>query len=110
MSTSITRGNVLKMFAVGVTFDPASVATITTAEQTVTVPGVQVGDIVLAVNKPSNTAGLGIVNARVSAANTIALTLMNTTAGSVDAGSERYVFVIARGEQPSASLPGIFNA
>jgi hypothetical protein len=109
MSTSIARGNIAKMFAVSVTFDPASVATITTAEQTLTVTGVQVGDIVIAVNKPTNTAGVGIVNARVSAANTVALTFVNPTAGSVDAASESWIFVFGRPERPN-NLPAIFNA
>ena len=59
-----------------------AVSTITTSEQTVTVPGLNVGDAVV-VNKPTHQAGLGIVNARVSAANTLAITFMNTTAGSI---------------------------
>ena len=59
-----------------------AVSTITTSEQTVTVAGLNVGDAVV-VNKPTHQAGLGIVNARVSAANTLAITFMNTTAGSI---------------------------
>jgi hypothetical protein len=97
------------LFAVSVTFDPASVATITTAEQTVTVTGVKLGDIVLAWNKPTNTAGVGPVNARVSAADTLAITFVNPTVGSVDAASESWIFVIARPERPN-QLPSIFNA
>lgn len=105
MSTMIPLGNIFKMRAVQVTFDPASVATITTAEQDITVPGVKVGDIVMAVNKPSLTAGLGIVNARVKAANTVSLQFVNPTAGGVDAGSETYTLVIGRPE----SGPPTFN-
>jgi hypothetical protein len=106
MSTTIARGNIVKMFAVSVTFNPASVATITTAEQTVTVTGVKVGDIVMAVNKPSHTTGVGVVNARVSAADTVAVQFVNPTAGSVDPASETWTFVIARPEP----LGSIFNA
>lgn len=109
MSTNITRGNILKLFAVSVTFNPASVATITTAEQTLTVSGVNVGDIVVSYNKPSNTAGAMPVNARVSAANTIAVTFVNPTAGSVDPASETWTFLIGRPETPGA-LPSIVNA
>ena len=109
MSTSIPRGNILKMFAVAVTFNPASVATITTAEQTATVTGVKVGDIVMCWNKPTNTVGVGVVNARVSAADTLAITFVNPTAGGVDAASETWIFVIARPETPGA-LPSIVNA
>lgn len=76
------------------TLNPASVAAATSAEQTFTVTGLAVGDIVLAVNKPTATAGVGIVNARVSAANTLALTFVNATAGAVDPASESYEIVV----------------
>lgn len=102
----IPQSNLLTIYAVQVTFNPASVATITTAEQDVTVVGVKAGDIVVAVNKPSNTAGVGIVNARVKSADTISLTFVNPTAGSVDPASEVYTLVIGRPESTSAS----FNA
>lgn len=109
MSTNFTRGNVLKLFAVSVTWNPAAVATATTAEQTVTVPGVQAGDVVVSYNKPANTAGAMPVNARVSAANTVAVSFVNPTAGSVDPAQETWTFVIGRPETPG-SLPAIFNA
>lgn len=104
MSTMIPYGNILKLFAVNVTFDPAAVATITTAEQDVTVIGVKVGDIVMTVNKPTLTAGVGIVNARVKAADTISLQFVNPTAGSVNAGSEVYTIVIARPESVGTAV------
>ena len=61
-----------------------AVAANTTAEQVVptTVPGLQVGDFV-AITKPTAQAGLGIVGARVSAANTLAITYVNATAGAL---------------------------
>lgn len=71
------------------TLDPASVAANTSAEQTFTVSGLTTDDNVV-VNKPSVTAGIGIVNARVSAANTLAITFMNSTAGAIDPASEQY--------------------
>lgn len=108
MSTQIVRGNIKTLFAVTVTFDPAAVATITVAEQTMTVPGVLVGDIVVAWQKPSTTTGVGVVNARVSAANTLALAFVNPTAGSVNPASESWTFLIARPETPGA-LPAIVN-
>lgn len=104
MATMIPLGNIYKMRAVQVIFDPASVATITTAEQDISIPGVKVGDIVLAVNKPSLTAGLGICNARVKAANMISVQFVNPTAGAVDAASETYTFVIGRPENTPTSF------
>jgi hypothetical protein len=79
------------------TFNPTQVNTITTSEQTVTVTGVLLDrDVVLSVTKPTHTAGIGIVNARVSADDTIAVTFVNPTAGNIDPPSETYVFVVLR--------------
>lgn len=71
------------------TFNPSSVSANSTSEQTVTVPGLEVG-MVVQVNKPSHTSGLIVGNARVSAANTLAVTLANVTAGAIDAGEETW--------------------
>lgn len=100
MSTIRPMTNLTSMSVLQVTFDPASVATATTAEQTITVPGVAVGDIVVSISKPTNTAGFGIVNARVSAANTIAVTFVNPTAGAVNPGAEVYTILVARPGEP----------
>lgn len=72
----------MKAFTFGSTKTWTSVATITTAEQTVTVPGLLVGDFVR-VEKPTEQAGLGIGNVRVSAANTLAIQFINPTAGGI---------------------------
>lgn len=105
MSTMIPLGNLFKLRAVALTFDPASVAAASTAEQDITIPGVKVNDIVVSVNKPSSTAGLTIGNARVKAANTVSVQFVNPTAGAVDAASETWIIVIGRPE----SLPPTFN-
>ena len=65
------------------TLSPVAVAANTTAEQTLTVTGLETTDIILAVVKPTAQAGLGIVGYRVSAANTLAITFSNNTAGSI---------------------------
>lgn len=93
--TSKILGNVLAMGIVDVTIDPASVATITTAEQTFPVPGLRVGDMVF-VNKPTNTTGLGISGSRVSADDTLALSFVNPTAAGVNAASEIYKVLYIR--------------
>lgn len=78
-------------YVLNATLSPAAVAANTTAEQTFTVFGVQVGDVVY-VNKPTAQAGIGIVGARVSAANTLAITFSNNTAGSITpTASEKYL-------------------
>lgn len=89
MGTGIKGGNIFAFGVVDVVFDPASVATITTAEQAMTVTGVKPGDIVF-VTKPTLTAGLAVAGARVSAADTVQVTFVNPTAGAIDAASETY--------------------
>ena len=54
---------------------PISVAANTTAEQTFTVTGLDINDLVI-VNKPSLDAGIGIGGARVTAADTIGITYL----------------------------------
>jgi hypothetical protein len=81
-----------------VTIDAASVAANTSAEQTFTVNGLKTTDCVV-VNKPSLDAGLAIGNCRVSAANTLAITYINTTAGAINPASEVYKVVAIRREK-----------
>ena len=97
MSTGIIHGNAQSINVVSVTFNPASVAAATTAEQTVTVTGLKTTDLVF-VRKPTLTAGLGIAGARVSAADTLAITFVNATAGALDPGSEVYQVLVVRPE------------
>jgi uncharacterized protein YijF (DUF1287 family) len=90
---------------IDVVFNPASVATITTAEQTTTIPGLRTGDMVIW-QKPTNTAGVGVVNCRVSATDTLAVTFVNPTAGGVDAASETWRFLVIRPD-PSTLLSSV---
>jgi hypothetical protein len=106
MSTSIARGNLLKVFALQISIDVTSKSAATTAEQDITITGVKTGDIVLSVNKPTLSAGLGIANARVKSDDTVAVTFINATAGAIDPAAETYTFVIGRPEP----MGSIFNA
>ncbi|MDR3439875.1 hypothetical protein [Telmatospirillum sp.] len=103
MSSLICRGNILGIFAVGVALTPGSVAANTTAEQTFTLQGAKVGDIV-DVNKPSLDAGIGIANVRVSAANQVAVKFSNSTGGAITPKAEKYTFIIYRPET-AGNLP-----
>ena len=78
------------LFIIRQTLAPAAVGANTTAEQTFAVPGLQVGDSV-DINKASHQAGLSIGNVRVSAANTLAIQFVNTTAGSLTPATEQYI-------------------
>jgi hypothetical protein len=110
MSFSMIGGNIRAMGVLSVSIDPASVAAAITAEQTFTVQGLQVGDLVW-VNTPAvgtgaqqMNAGLGVAGARVSAANTLAIRFINATAGALDAGAATYTVLVVRpGATPGPS-------
>lgn len=101
----IITGNVQSMGVASVTLSPAQVAVNTTAEQTFTVPGVLASDVCVSVSKPTAQAGLGIVGWRVSAANTVAITFANNTAGAITpTASESYKFVMLRPDSAQAGF------
>lgn len=75
-----------------VTVTATSVAPNTTAEQTFTVTGVATGQVVT-VTKPTVDAGIGIVGARVSATNSVAITYANDTAATITpTATQTYLF------------------
>lgn len=100
MSVSSMDGNVRGLFLMTATINPASVAANTTAEQTFTVRGLRASDVLIMVQKPTLSAGLGLVNWRISANNTIAITFSNNTGSGIDAGSEAYKLLVARPDAP----------
>ena len=92
-------------FQLSASLTPAAVAANTTAEQTFNPAGfasLAVGDQVV-VNKPTSQAGLGIVNARVSATGTLALTFSNNTASPITpTAGETYTVTVFRGAGQAA--------
>ncbi|NCC41539.1 MAG: hypothetical protein EOM21_19395 [Gammaproteobacteria bacterium] len=102
MATGSTQGNAKGVYVVKISFTPAEVATITTAEQDVTVPGVNVGDAVT-VSPPGHEAGVVAAAARVTAANTVGITFVNPTAGGVTPTAGDYIFTITRPENGVAA-------
>lgn len=106
MPSVIPYGNANKLVLVDVVWSPVSVAANTTAAQTVTVPGVVLGqDFVIDVTKPTEQAGLGIVGLRVSANNTVTVLFSNNTAAPiVPTASQTYTFLIARRDGPATGV------
>lgn len=86
--------NAIRHFEVEI--NPASIAANTTAEQTFTIEGINSHDFIT-VNKPSLTAGVGIVGARASAKDEIAITFINATGGAINPVSEEYSIIAIRG-------------
>lgn len=89
----------------GNSISPASVAANTSAEQAITVTGVLATDAVFMV-KPTTQAGLIVGTARVSAANTVQITLGNVTAAAITPTSTQVWATVAIGAalQTSAVL------
>lgn len=100
-------GNIQKVGVFQIALTPSAVSANTTAEQTFAATGIGLAtsgalpslapqDFVW-VNKPTAQAGLGIVGARVSANDTLAITFSNNTgAGITPTAGELYMVFVAR--------------
>ncbi len=75
--------------------DPAIVGANTVSRQTFTIAGLTTQDAVV-VNPPDLTAGLEILNYRVTATDTLQITFWNSTGGSINAGSQTYTILAIR--------------
>ena len=96
--TSVQRGNILLQYTMAVTLTPAVVASVTAAEQTFTIYGLQVGDAVEVTPNFAYTALAPIGAARVSAANTLAISFLNGTQTATTPNSGQYVVQLYRPE------------
>lgn len=96
-------GNLMHGLVLAFTNSFEAVTANTSEELTVTVSGLKVGDFVK-VDKATFQAGLGIVGARVSADNTLAVEFMNNTASSITpTASDTYRVLVCRPELPVRS-------
>jgi hypothetical protein len=75
---------------------PSAVPANTCAEQLFTVTGIATGDVV-AVNKPTAQAGLGVAGVRASATNQVGVNFCNATASPITpTAAETYLFTAIR--------------
>lgn len=88
--TSVAAGSFVTL-----SLTPASVATIVAAKQTFTVPGLNVGDQVAILSNPITNA-VALVQAEVSAANTLRLCFVNPTAGALTPTAGNYAFLVIK--------------
>lgn len=113
-NTQPSTSNFAKVAALSVNLGTiAGIATITSTEITFSGlgTGIQPGDVILQVNKPTAQAGLGIVGYRVSAtlADTFFITFMNPTAGTVTpTASEVYLITVGRPIPGSNPISAVF--
>jgi len=77
------------------TLTPTSVSANSESVQTFTITGLATMDIVT-VNKPTNQAGLDLIHAWVSAANTLSIKYRNQTGGGITPTSEKYLIQAVR--------------
>lgn len=89
------RGLFSDTWAVTCTLNSASVADQAAGTDTVTVPGVVLGDMVIGMSAGVSEAGL-VRRAYVSAADTVTIATTNTTGGAVDIAQTTIKLVIAR--------------
>lgn len=80
--------------AYDVVLSPSAIVLNTSAEQTFTVAGLNVGDLVI-VNKPTAQAGLAVYGFRVTAANTLGITFGNFTGSTITPTASETYKVIA---------------
>ena len=89
------RGLFSDTWTVTCTLNSASVSDQAAGTDTVTVPGVALGDMVIGMSAGVSEAGL-VRRAYVSAADTVTIATTNTTGGAVDLASSTVKLVIAR--------------
>jgi len=94
--------NLQQVGIIAQTITPGSVATVVAAEQTFTVTGLAVGDVVF-VSPAATGNATGVCSARVTAANTLGITFVNPTAGALTPGAGTYLIAVFR------PAPGIGN-
>lgn len=86
-------------FHILVLCSPAAVATIVVTEQSITVTGLAVGDIIVGCNKPTINGAIGLLAGR-AAANAWLATFVNPTAGSITpTAGEVYKLLVYRPAQ-----------
>jgi hypothetical protein len=97
-SLAIGGGTVIaKVLKGSVTINPASVAGNTVADQTFTLTGAVVGDVVeLNVPTAGITAGLNVIMAWISATDTVKVRFHNTTGGAIDEASATWFYKLTR--------------
>ena len=84
-----------EMWEVRATIDVDSLLTGASDTDTVAVPGVALGDIVMGISAGVDTVDT-VIGGAVTAANTVTLTVLNNSAGAVDLASTTLKFIVVR--------------
>jgi len=112
--TGYNPGNNLagQVIAFNLTLSPTAVANAVAPEYTCTVTGLLSTDIILAVQKPTHQAGIGLVGARCTASGVLSVGWVNPTAATVTpTASEVYKVLVFRPHPANAvALPATLAA
>lgn len=101
-STTVTRGNSHETFYIQPTLAPSSVATVTTAAQNFSVPGLVTTDIIQVIGlNGSQTAGIIVAEADCLTNGVLTIQFGNVTAGSVTPATGVYTIQVVRLEGPA---------
>lgn len=84
------------IFFIDISITPGSQATITCAPQSFTVTGVTTSDYVVLMQYPATGNGTGYGVSRVTAANTVAQTVCNPTAGALTPAAGIFTYMVVR--------------
>lgn len=106
---------------IAVAITPVALSASTSAEQSyglngasfaTAATGILPGDVILAINHPSLTAGTGIGGFRVdtSTADKFYVVWTNSTAGTPTPASGTYLITVARFNQSTSTTPGTFSS
>jgi hypothetical protein len=76
-------------------FGNAATGSGTFASLDITVPGVELGDMVMGISLGVDTVD-AVIGGAVTAANTVTLTLLNNSAGAIDLASTTCKFIVGR--------------
>jgi len=104
MTTGIIHGNAYSINIVKADWAIPAIDANTTEENTFTLKGVKLGDFVI-VSKNSHDAGVTIGSSRVSADDTVAVTMVNATGSEVDAADTEVTALVIRPEGDASNLP-----
>lgn len=97
-SSTISRGNILLNMLIGPSLTPTALTASTTTAQSFTVPGLKVNDALQVNFSGTQTAGVGIANARATAADTLEIVFSNSTAGTPTPAAGVYIIMVDRAE------------
>jgi len=108
-TVQMPTGNIWKIGRFAVSLTPTAVAATSAPIQTFAAVGIGLltTDVVL-VQPPSDTAGVALANAYVSAADTLAIQFVNPTAGSLTPAAGTFLVTVIR-VQPNWTAPASGN-